>query len=228
VPSCVAAFSGGLDSTTLAYGLRADGWDLVLLSVDYGQRHRRELDAAAALAASLPARHHVVDVNGLSALLVGSALTDSEVAVPHGHYTDHSMRATVVPNRNAILLSMATAVAIANSAEAVACAVHAGDHAIYPDCRPEFIAAFEKMVRIGNEGFIHDAFRVLTPFLTVDKAEIVREGHALGVPFAQTWSCYEGGAHHCGRCGTCVERKEAFVEAGVADPTVYEDALSCS
>ncbi len=228
MPRCVAAFSGGLDSTVLAYHLRAEGWDLVLLSVDYGQRHRREIDAAAALAVELASPHHVVHVEGLGKLLTGSALTDERVRVPHGHYTSRSMRVTVVPNRNAILLSLAAAVAIAQSAQAIASAVHAGDHAIYPDCRPEFIAAYEQAVRIGNQGLGGDDFRVLSPFLGVAKSGIVRAGHALGVPFARTWSCYEGGEHHCGRCGTCVERKEAFAEAGVADPTVYEDIRPCS
>ena len=149
-------------------------------------------------------------------------ITDATVAVPEGHYTDASMAATVVPNRNAVMLSVAVGAAVARGASAVATAVHAGDHPIYPDCRPAFIDAVEHEARIGNEGFIADGFRVLAPFLSVGKDEIVRRGAAVDVPFAQTWSCYVGGERHCGRCGTCVERREAFELAGVDDPTAYE------
>lgn len=217
----VTTLSGGLDSVTLAYALAADGHDLVALSFDYGQRHATELDRAAHCAERLAAEHHVVDLRSVGALLTGSALTDAAVAVPEGHYTDASMAATVVPNRNAIMLSVAVGVAVARGAEAVATAVHAGDHTIYPDCRPEFIAAFEHEARVANEGFIAEGFRVLAPFLHLRKDEIVRRGAALGVPFEETWSCYQGGDLQCGRCGTCVERREAFELAGVPDPTPY-------
>ncbi|HEY3144424.1 MAG TPA: 7-cyano-7-deazaguanine synthase QueC [Acidimicrobiales bacterium] len=218
----VTTVSGGLDSVTLAHTLAAEGHDQVLVSFDYGQRHAKEIDFARACAARLGSDHHVVDLRSVGGLLTGSALTDAEVAVPEGHYTDASMAATVVPNRNAIMLSIAIGVAVARGAEAVATAVHAGDHPIYPDCRPAFIEAIEREARIGNEGFVVDGFRVLAPFLQTTKDEIVRRGVATGVPFAETWSCYVGGELHCGRCGTCVERREAFELAGVSDPTVYE------
>lgn len=218
----VTTVSGGLDSVTLAHGLAAEGHDLVCLSFDYGQRHARELDCARACAARLGADHHVVDLRSVGALLTGSALTDGAVAVPEGHYTDRSMAATVVPNRNAIMLSVAVGVAVARGAAAVATAVHAGDHPVYPDCRPAFVEAVEREARIGNEGFVAEGFRVLAPFLHLGKDEIVRRGAALGVPFAETWSCYVGCERHCGRCGTCVERREAFELAGVDDPTVYD------
>lgn len=218
----VATVSGGLDSVTLAHSLAADGHDLVCLSFDYGQRHAKEVDFARACAARLGADHHTVDLRSVGALLTGSALTDDAVAVPEGHYTDASMAATVVPNRNAIMLAVAVGVAVARRAGAVATAVHAGDHAVYPDCRPAFVAAAEHEARVANEGFAVDGFRVLAPFVEVSKADIVRRGAALGVPFADTWSCYVGGERHCGRCGTCVERREAFTLAGVADPTDYE------
>jgi 7-cyano-7-deazaguanine synthase len=218
----VVTVSGGLDSVTLAHTLAAEGHDLVCLSVDYAQRHAKEIDFARACADRLGAPHHVVDLRSVGELLTGSALTDDRVAVPEGHYTDASMAATVVPNRNAIMLSVAVGVAVASRADAVATAVHAGDHPIYPDCRPAFIEAVEHEARIGNEGFVVDGFRVLAPFLAVTKDEIVRRGAAVGVPFAETWSCYMGGDLHCGRCGTCVERREAFELAGVADPTAYE------
>lgn len=218
----VVTVSGGLDSVTLAHVLHAEGWDLVCLSFDYGQRHVKEVSYAAACAERLGADHQLVDLRSVGALLSGSALTDATVAVPEGHYTDASMAATVVPNRNAVMLSVAVGAAVARGASAVATAVHAGDHPIYPDCRPAFIDAVEHEARIGNEGFIADGFRVLAPFLSVGKDEIVRRGAAVDVPFAQTWSCYVGGERHCGRCGTCVERREAFELAGVDDPTAYE------
>jgi 7-cyano-7-deazaguanine synthase len=217
----VTTLSGGLDSVTLAHALTADGHDVVALSFDYGQRHAKELEHAALCAQRLGASHHVVDLRSVGALLTGSALTDRAVDVPEGHYTDASMAATVVPNRNAIMLSVAVGVAVARGAAAVATAVHAGDHAIYPDCRPEFIDAIEHEARVANEGFIAEGFRVLAPFLHLAKDEIVRRGAALGVPFDETWSCYLGGELHCGRCGTCVERREAFELAGVHDPTPY-------
>jgi 7-cyano-7-deazaguanine synthase len=222
----VVTVSGGLDSVTLAHVLAAEGHDLVCLSFDYGQRHAREIESARACAERLEAEHQVVDLRSVGALLTGSALTDGDVDVPEGHYTDASMAATVVPNRNAIMLSVAVGVAVARGAVAVATAVHAGDHPVYPDCRPAFVEAVEREARIGNEGFAVEGFRVLAPFLRLTKDEIVRRGAALGVPFVETWSCYVGGVRHCGRCGTCVERQEAFELAGVVDPTVYEPALS--
>jgi 7-cyano-7-deazaguanine synthase len=218
----VVTVSGGLDSVTLAHSLAAEGHELLCLSVDYHQRHAKELDFARACAERLGARHHVVDLRSVGDLLTGSALTDDRVPVPEGHYTDASMASTVVPNRNAIMLSVAVGVAVASGAGAVATAVHAGDHPIYPDCRPAFIEAVEHEARIGNEGFVAEDFQVLAPFLDVTKDEIVRRGAAVGVPFAETWSCYIGGDLHCGRCGTCVERREAFDLAGVDDPTAYE------
>lgn len=217
----VTTLSGGLDSVTLAHALAADGFDLIALSFHYGQRHAKELARAARCADRLGAEHHVVDLRSVGALLAGSALTDGAVEVPEGHYSDASMAATVVPNRNAIMLSVAVGVAVARGAGAVATAVHAGDHAVYPDCRPEFIDAIEHEARVANEGFAADGFRVLAPFLHLAKDEIVRRGAALGVPFEDTWSCYLGEELHCGRCGTCVERREAFELAGVPDPTRY-------
>ena len=217
----VTTLSGGLDSVTLAHDLAAEGHDVIALSFDYGQRHAKEIDFAARCADRLGVDHHVVDLRSIGSLLTGSALTDDAVDVPEGHYTDVSMMATVVPNRNAIMLSVAVGVAVARAASAVATAVHAGDHPIYPDCRPAFIDAIEHEARVANEGFIAADFRVLAPFLHLAKDEIVRRGAKLGVPFEETWSCYVGRAEHCGRCGTCVERREAFDLAGVTDPTRY-------
>ncbi|WP_138466781.1 7-cyano-7-deazaguanine synthase QueC [Poseidonocella sp. HB161398] len=211
---------GGLDSVSLAHVLHAAGDLSRLVSFDYGQRHRKELDSAAACAARLGVPHHVIDLRGVGAALTGSALTD-DLDVPDGHYAEETMRITVVPNRNAIMLAIAYGIAAANGDEAVATAVHGGDHFIYPDCRPAFTQAFDAMQRAALDGYAEVALS--TPFVHRSKADIVAAGAAAGTPFAETWSCYKGGARHCGRCGTCVERQEAFALAGVADPTEYED-----
>lgn len=213
--------SGGLDSVTLAHLMARDhDGPLHLLSVDYGQRHRRELDFARLCSEELEAAWDVVDIRSLQPLIGGSALTDETVEVPAGHYADETMRVTVVPNRNAVFLALAHAVAVADGAEVVACAVHAGDHPIYPDCRPAFIDAFRSMQNLATEGFgAPDMLHA--PFVGMSKTAIVSLGAELGVPFVRTWSCYLGGDVHCGRCGTCVERREAFSEAGVTDPTEY-------
>jgi 7-cyano-7-deazaguanine synthase len=217
----VAVVSGGLDSAVLAHHLRAEGDRIRLLAFDYGQRHAKEVQHAARLAAGLDARIDIVDLTSAGRLLAGSALTDTAVDVPDGHYTDKSMRSTVVANRNAIFVQVAVGVAVAEGAIGVAVGIHAGDHPIYPDCRPAFVEAAQHLARVANEGFAIDGFAVLAPFLTWSKADIVRRGAELGVPFADTWSCYKGGDVHCGTCGTCVERREAFELAGVADPTTY-------
>ncbi len=222
--AAVALVSGGLDSVTLAHLLARDvSGPLHLVGVDYGQRHVRELDHARRCADRLGARIDVVDLRSLGPLLRGSALTDAAVDVPDGHYADESMRLTVVPNRNAVMLAIAYAAAVSDGADTVATAVHAGDHTVYPDCRPQFIEAFNAMETVATEGFgAPDMLRA--PFVNMTKADIVRVGAELGVPFADTWSCYRGGERHCGMCGTCVERREAFQLAGVSDPTDYASA----
>ncbi|MEU7316511.1 7-cyano-7-deazaguanine synthase QueC [Streptomyces sp. NPDC007083] len=217
----VLIFSGGLDSAVTAYKLRHEGVTVSLLSFNYGQRHVKELAHAANLADQLGASHDIVDLTSLTRILGGSALTDPASEVPHGHYRAETMRSTVVPNRNAIMLEIAAGAAVAAGADAVAFGAHSGDHAIYPDCRPEFFTLIEASMKAGNDGHMVPDFQLVAPFLQLTKADIVREGARLGVPFELTWSCYEGGEVHCGACGTCVERREAFAEAGVADPTVY-------
>lgn len=212
----VLIHSGGLDSTVLLYKLRADGHEVRCLGVDYGQRHRRELDAGQAICHDLGVEYRLADLKGLRPLLAGSALTD-DVPVPDGHYTDDTMKSTIVPNRNMIMLSAAIGWAVSLKYDAVAYAAHAGDHTIYPDCRPSFVEAVRNAARLCDWRPIE----LLTPFVAQTKADIVRIGAGLGVPFERTWSCYKGGQVHCGTCGTCVERREAFQKAGVADPTVY-------
>ncbi|MEN3147850.1 7-cyano-7-deazaguanine synthase QueC [Neorhizobium sp. IRAMC:178] len=216
----IVVCSGGLDSVSLAHRIAAEQQLLGLISFDYGQRHRKELDFAAACAARLGVFHEIIDMRGIGSRLTGSALTD-DVDVPDGHYAEETMRVTVVPNRNAIMLSIAFGVAAARQADAVAIAVHGGDHFIYPDCRPGFITAFQAMQDQALDGYA--SVRLLAPYVNGSKADIVTDGARNGTPFAETWSCYKGGALHCGRCGTCVERREAFHLAGIEDPTEYED-----
>jgi 7-cyano-7-deazaguanine synthase len=220
--SVVAIVSGGMDSVTLAYYLDRTYREVALVSVDYGQRHSKELAFAEDTARRLGAAWHLIDLTSVTKLLTGSALTDPRVEVPDGHYAEDSMRLTVVPNRNAMMLDVAVAIAVASGAVAVATAVHAGDHAVYPDCRPRFIQSFEETARLANEGFISPRFTVLAPFLGITKDAIASLGAELAVPYELTWSCYKGGELHCGLCGTCTERIEAFKLSGVADPTVYE------
>ena len=212
--------SGGLDSVSLAHILAADHALSRIVSFDYGQRHRKELDFARAVSARLAVPFHLIDMRPVGAALTGSALTDA-IDVPDGHYAEETMRVTVVPNRNAIMLTIAFGIAAAAGDDAVAAAVHGGDHFIYPDCRPGFTDAFAAMQRAALDGYADVALHV--PFVRKSKADIVTEGARAGTPFAETWSCYKGGVIHCGRCGTCVERREAFDLAGVADPTAYAD-----
>jgi 7-cyano-7-deazaguanine synthase len=211
-----------MDSVTLAYLLDSEGYNLLLLSVDYGQRHKKEISCAKRCAERLGATFDVADISEVGRLLSGSALTD-DVEVPHGHYAAENMAVTVVPNRNAIMLSIAYGVAVAREAQLVATAVHAGDHYVYPDCRPQFIEAFEAMQRQAVEGFGHPDLHLHTPFVHKTKAQIAEVGTSLSVPYEDTWSCYEGGDLHCGLCGTCSERKEAFQLAGAPDPTEYRE-----
>lgn len=215
----IALFSGGMDSTVLLAHLLRAGYEVDALSVNYGQRHQRELAAALTIAAGFHVKHDVADLTPLRRLLGGSALTSDDVAVPDGHYAEDSMRATVVPNRNAIMLSVAAGVAVARDADVVFTAVHAGDHFVYPDCRPGFIQAISESTEMATDGFGN--VTIQAPFVTWTKAEICKHGAELGAPLATSWSCYKGGAHHCGSCGTCYERREAFRDARVPDPTQY-------
>lgn len=216
----VVLLSGGLDSTVLAATMLEDGWEVSALAVDYGQRHKRELESAVAVASALHVPLQVLDLSWYARLVPNSSQTDAGVAVPHGHYAEDTMRVTVVPNRNMTMLSLAAAHALGVGANAIAIAAHAGDHAVYPDCRDEFMLAFIDCVRAGNWGA--DALHLHRPFVNMSKADIVRVGRDARAPMHLTYSCYEGAALHCGRCGTCVERREAFAVAGVPDPTEYQ------
>lgn len=217
----VVVISGGMDSTTLAYRSHHRGDEAFLLSVDYGQRHRKELEYAKLTATRLGVSHEIVDLSSLRGILAGSSLT-SEVDVPDGHYAEETMKATVVPNRNSIMINVAIGYAVSIKADSVSIGVHAGDHFVYPDCRPEFVLALAEVAKLGNEGFISSDFFIDAPYVNIGKHDIALEGESLGVNWNETWSCYKGKKIHCGSCGTCFERREAFWLAGVKDPTEYE------
>lgn len=216
--SIILTFSGGIDSTILLWHLRERGDTVRCLSVNYGQRHIRELTAAEEIAKLAGCEHRIIDLSNLRPLLSGSSQTSDEVEVPEGHYAAESMKLTVVPNRNMILLAVAGAWAVSTKSEAVAYAAHAGDHAIYPDCREEFASVIGQVLELCD----WHPIQLWRPFIRWSKADIVKEGERLNVPFGLTWSCYKGGSLHCGKCGTCTERQEAFTAADVADPTVYQ------
>lgn len=218
----VTLLSGGLDSATLLYHLIDHGNQVFPMSINYGQRHSKELFYARELANRVGRHHKVVDMQTLGQVLNNSCLTSATKDVPEGHYADETMKLTVVPNRNMIMLAIAAGYAMNIGAEHVAIANHAGDHAIYPDCRPEFIDAMQKPLAVAY----YTPVEIIAPFTNMTKAQIVSEGHRVNLPFDYTWSCYNGDVLHCGRCGTCVERKEAFELAGIEDPTEYEGALS--
>jgi len=214
----VVLCSGGMDSVTALYAAQREHAVVAALTFDYGAKHNaREIPCAAGHAARLGVRHEVIPLPFVNRLFA-SALLASGGAIPEGHYQADTMKQTVVPFRNAIMLSIATGFAESIGAGSLVIAAHAGDHVIYPDCREDFMRAMGDAMRLGTYAEI----RLLRPFIAWDKARIVTEGVRLGDDFARTWSCYRGGAIHCGRCGTCVERREAFAQAGVADPTAYE------
>ncbi|MAA65403.1 MAG: 7-cyano-7-deazaguanine synthase QueC [Alteromonadaceae bacterium] len=216
----VVIYSGGMDSFTLLHRARAAGHEVHALSFDYGQRHVRELDYARRVCSALSIPHKIVDMTQLGSLLSGSALTDG-VDVPEGHYEEESMKATVVPNRNMILLSLATGYAVSVGAQAVWYGAHGGDHAIYPDCRPEFVEKMDAVCRVAN----YEPVSIEAPYMQSDKGEILAEGLAMNLDYSQSWTCYNGREAACGRCGSCVERLEAFASHGLRDPLPYEVAV---
>ena len=214
----VVIYSGGMDSYTLLHRALAAGHQVHALSFNYGQRHVRELDAARTVCQRLGISHKVIDITAMQAVMAGSALT-GDLEVPEGHYEEASMQATVVPNRNMILLALATGYAVTLEAEAVWYGAHGGDHAIYPDCRSEFVEKMDAVCRIAN----YQPVRIEAPYLRANKSEILADGLAMGLDYRDTWTCYKGGELACGRCGSCVERLEAFASQGVTDPLAYQE-----
>lgn len=214
----VLIYSGGLDSTVLLASLLASGDKVWALSINYGQKHSQELIHALEICNSLPVEDHkIINLSNLRPLLRGSSQTDPEIAVPHGHYEEESMKLTVVPNRNMIMLAIAGGWAISLKADSIAYAAHAGDHAIYSDCREEFVKPLSHALINADSHPV----TIERPFIRMTKAEIVKEGQRVGAPMHNSYSCYEGKPYHCGKCGTCTERKEAFQLAGVPDLTPY-------
>lgn len=226
---CVVLLSGGMDSATLLYSLLKE-YDVYPISIVYGQRHQKETTAARNLceAAGKEILHRwkYVVLDTLQTLLP-SALTGAST-IPEGHYADENMKATVVPNRNMILLSIAGGYAAGLGAKYLAYGPHMGDHAIYPDCRPDFIFSATQTLRLGT-GWNNDGVELITPFSKMTKADIVTLGIRLGVPYERSWSCYNGKERPCLKCGTCVERTEAFFKNDMQDPALtpqeWKDAV---
>lgn len=213
----IHVLSGGLDSTVSLYALLSKFHKVECISFDYGQKHKRELEKAAETCKKLKVPHTIVDITSITSLVSNSALT-SNLEVPEGHYEDENMKLTVVPSRNTIMASIAQGYAINKDFEAICLGVHAGDHAIYPDCRPLFIEKLSSLFEINN----FKPIKVLTPFLEFNKIDIVRAGETLKVDFSLTQTCYKGREKACGKCGSCQERLEAFSRNGIKDPIQYE------
>lgn len=213
----VIILSGGMDSTTLLY----DEQERIALAIsfDYGSNHNaREIPFARLHCQRLGIKHIVIPLDFMTQYFKSSLLEGSD-AIPEGHYADENMKSTVVPFRNAIMLSIAVGIAESNQLKNVMMANHAGDHTIYPDCTPAFVDAFDQAAQAGT--FVN--VRLLSPYTHLTKGQIAERGKQLGIDYAETWSCYKGGEKHCGRCGTCIERKEALAEAGLEDKTEYEE-----
>jgi 7-cyano-7-deazaguanine synthase len=214
----VVIYSGGMDSYTVLNKAMQQGYDVHAVSFNYGQRHSKELLFAKKVCEQYKIEHKIVDISSINQLIGGSALTD-DIDVPEGHYEEDSMKTTVVPNRNMIMLSMAVGYAVSIEAEAVYFGAHSGDHAIYPDCRTEFVDAMNDVCKIAN----YQAVEVRAPYLAASKIDILRDGLAMNLDYADTWTCYNGQEKACGRCGACQERLEAFAENKTVDPIAYQD-----
>ncbi|MFT4939210.1 MAG: 7-cyano-7-deazaguanine synthase [Paraglaciecola sp.] len=217
VQKIVVIFSGGMDSFTVLNLAARAGHDIYALSFDYGQRHKKELDYASRACQTLGLNHKIIDISAINELIAGSSLT-SDIAVAEGHYAEESMLTTVVPNRNMILLSMAVGYAVSIGAGQVYYGAHSGDHAIYPDCRPEFVERMNDVCAIAN----YQKVEIVTPFLRDSKTAILTAGLKMGLDYNLTWTCYNGRDLACGKCGACQERLEAFAENKVDDPMEYE------
>lgn len=212
----VIIVSGGMDSITLLYDRKAE---IALgISFDYGSKHNaKEIPLAKMHCERLGIKHITIELGFMQKYFQSSLLQGGE-DIPEGHYADENMKSTVVPFRNGIMLSIAAGIAESNGLKKVLIANHGGDHAIYPDCRPEFINAMSVATKAGT----YVDVEVVGPYTNITKSDIARRGKELGLDYSETWSCYKGGEVHCGKCGTCVERKEALAEAGITDTTIYE------
>ena len=213
---CILILSGGMDSTTLLYDYKER--IALAVSFDYGSKHNaREIPFARLHCERLGIEHLVIPLEFMGRYFQSSLLVGGE-DIPEGHYEEENMKSTVVPFRNGIMLSVAVGLAESRGLKYVMMANHGGDHTIYPDCRPEFVDAFDKTAQAGT----FNGVRLLSPYCNMTKGQIAARGKELGIDYSKTWSCYRGGDKHCGKCGTCVERQEALAEAGIPDPTDYE------
>lgn len=213
----VVIYSGGMDSFTVLNKALQQGHEVYALSFDYGQRHVKELKVAASVCEKLGVSHKIVDISAINQLIGGSSLTD-DIDVPEGHYEAENMKSTIVPNRNMILLSLAVGYAVSLKASQVYYGAHSGDHAIYPDCRPEFVQKMDDVCRIAN----YDAVEIFSPYLNDTKIDILTDGIKMGLDYSQTWTCYNGREKACGKCGACQERLEAFSLNNITDHIEYE------
>lgn len=213
----VVVYSGGMDSFTLLNKVQKQGLEVYALSFNYGQRHVKELHVAESVCQELGVHYKVVDISAINGLIGGSSLT-SNIDIPEGHYEEESMKSTVVPNRNMILLSLAVGYAVSLESNKVFYGAHSGDHAIYPDCRPEFVERMNDVCKIAN----YEEVEIVTPYLDQSKIEILADGIAMNLDYRNTWTCYNGREKSCGKCGACQERLEAFERNGVVDPLEYE------
>lgn len=214
--------SGGVDSSTLCYKAVREGYEVFPLTFTYGQKHEKEIRCSEKICRRLGLSTNIIDLCSARTLFGASALTDRDVEIPRVSATARNydtLSATVVPNRNAIFLSLSVAYSQSIDCDTVFFGAHRSDRGVYPDCRAEFVSAFEKAERLATD---NDRLAIIAPFVDMDKSGIVRLGACLGVPFKDTWSCYVGSHTHCGTCSSCRERKRAFVEADIADPTEYE------
>ena len=213
----VVIYSGGMDSFTVLNRAIKDGKQPYALTFDYGQKHVKEIDYAKRVCEKLNVPHKVIDITAINQLLAGSSLTD-DIEIPEGHYEEDSMKSTVVPNRNMILLSLAVGYAVSVEASQVYYGAHSGDHAIYPDCRPEFVEKMNDVCQIAN----YEAVEIHSPYLKVDKGAILADGLSMNLDYGLTWTCYNGREKACGKCGACQERLEAFADNNAIDPLSYE------
>lgn len=213
----VIIVSGGMDSITLLYDKKEE--IALAVTFDYGSNHNaKEIAWAKVHCERLKIKHIVIKLDFMHKYFTSSLLEGAE-AIPEGHYADENMKSTVVPFRNGIMLSIAAGIAESNGLKKVLIANHGGDHTIYPDCRPAFIKAMNEATKNGT----YVNVSICAPYTNITKADIARIGKRLGIDYSETWSCYKGGEKHCGKCGTCIERKEALALAGIEDKTEYEN-----
>jgi len=215
----VVLLSGGLDSTTLLYYVidKYPEASIGTIIFDYNQKHKKEIKSAIQTCVKLKVPFQIFSMKAFSSL-APSALTTEGVLMPEGHYEEDSMRATVVPNRNMVLLSLAISYSVGKGASEVYYAAHMGDHSVYPDCRPEFVEAIKKVALLCD----WKPVLIEAPFIDINKTQILKKGIDLGVDYSLTWSCYNGREKSCGKCGTCSERLESFQANGIKDPLEYE------